>query len=242
MLERLDCDAYKVASGDLTHDRLIERVSATGRPIVLSTGMSSIAEVADAWAWARACGARDVAILHCVSAYPVPVGSENLAAVATLAEAFDLPVGLSDHGTDPLSAALTVALGGRLYEKHLMLEGQQDAPDAAVSVTPSELAALIASAERARQMLGDGVKTCQEVEAANVGPSRRSLYASRRLEAGERVTADAIIALRPANGLDPRRWRQLVGARLERPVAEGTPFAEADLQRSSDHREYRGVA
>jgi sialic acid synthase SpsE len=242
MLEMLDCDAYKIASGDLTHDRLIERVAATGRPVVLSTGMSAIAEVADAWAWARACGARQIALLHCVSAYPVPAGSENLSAVATLRDAFDVPVGLSDHGTDPLSVAIAVTLGGSLYERHLMLEGQTDAADAAVSVTPSQLADLIESAHRVRRQMGDGVKVCQPAESSNLAPSRRSLYAGRALQAGERVTPDAIVALRPATGLDPRRWRQLVGVTLERDIAEGAPFVEADVERDAGQQEYRGVA
>lgn len=242
MLEALDCDAYKVASGDLTHDRLIERLAATGRPLVLSTGMSAMAEVADAWAWARACGAREIALLHCVSAYPVPSGNENLLAIATLRDAFDLPVGLSDHGTDPLAAALTVALGGRLYEKHLRLEEDPNAADAAVSVTPSGLGELIESARRASRQLGDGAKVCQAAESANRVPSRRSLYARHALQAGERVTADAIVALRPASGLDPRRWRQLVGVTLDRDIAAGAPFVEADLDENRDRQEYRGVA
>lgn len=242
MLEGLECDAYKIASGDLTHDRLIERVAATGRPVVVSTGLSSLGEVADAWAWARACGARDLALLHCVSAYPVPTGSDNLAAIRTLADAFDVPVGLSDHGTDPLVAPLAVALGACLYERHVMLAGQRDVGDNAVSSSPAELSGIVQAAERARGLLGDGVKRCLPAEAPNLEASRRSLYATRDLAPGERVTPDAVMALRPAAGLDPRRWRQLVGTRLQRAVPAGSPFLDADLGRSSERREYRGVA
>ena len=242
MLEELDCDAYKIASGDLTHDRLIERVAATGRPVVLSTGLSSLGEVADAWAWARACGARDLALLHCVSAYPVPAGSDNLSAIRTLEDAFDVLVGLSDHGTDALAAPLAVALGACLYERHVMLAGQRDICDHAVSSSPAELTGIVQAAARTRRLLGDGVKRCLPAEAPNLDASRRSLYATRDLAPGDRVTSDSVIALRPAAGLDPRRWRQLIGTRLQRAVPAGSPFLDADLGRSAERREYRGVA
>src|SRR5438477_10444177 len=98
LLERVSVDAYKIASGDLTYERLIERCAATGKPVVLSTGMASLAETAHAVARATLAGAAHLALLHCVSAYPVPPGSENLSAIATLRGAFDRPVGLSDHG------------------------------------------------------------------------------------------------------------------------------------------------
>ncbi|MDE3131261.1 MAG: N-acetylneuraminate synthase family protein, partial [Acidobacteriota bacterium] len=117
LLERVGVDAYKIASGDITCLPLLERVAQTGKPIVLSTGMSDLAEVADAVVHVRTAGAKDLALLHCVSAYPVPSGSEHLRAIDTLASAFAVPVGLSDHTTEPLAAALAVSLGASLYER-----------------------------------------------------------------------------------------------------------------------------
>ncbi len=243
LLEALDVDAYKIASGDITYERLIERVAATGRPMILSTGMSTVAEIARAVACARGAGARQLALLHCVSAYPVPQGSENLAAVATLAAEFHVPVGLSDHGTDTVAAAVAVALGASLYEKHLVLTSGGGEIDAAVSATPETLASIIRVADRARRSLGDGVKRCLPVEQPNLLPSRRSLHASRDLVPGDVIGERDVIALRPGGGLDPRRWRELVGARVRRPMKAGDRFVESDVDAVAGRQEvHRGVA
>ncbi len=242
LLEAVGVDAYKIASGDLTNAPLLERVAATGRPVVLSTGLATLDEVGDALAILRRAGARDVALLHCVSAYPVPQGAENLGAIATLAREFGVPVGLSDHGTDPIAAALTVALGGAIYEKHLVLAPDGHEIDAAVSATPDTLAALIGVAERARRALGDGRKVCLSAERPNLAASRRSLHAARALSAGEVVAAGDLIALRPGHGVDPRRWRELVGRPVRRAMRVGERFVEADLVRSIRAEERRDVA
>ena len=181
LLEAVGVDAYKIASGDLTWTSLIERAARTGKPLILSTGMSTLDEVGHAVAHASAAGCRDLALLHCVSCYPVPEGSENLRAIQTLAREFGLPVGLSDHGRDPIAAAIVVALGGSIYEKHLVLAGDDAAVDGAVSATPAELAAIITAAERTRASLGDGLKVCVPAEQPNRVPSRRSLRAARDL-------------------------------------------------------------
>jgi sialic acid synthase SpsE len=229
MLERVGCDAYKIASGDITHHRLIERAAATGKPLVLSTGMSNLDEVYDAVDVARNAGAKWIALMHCVSAYPVPRGSENLQALATLAKELRLPVGLSDHGTDPSDIVIAVTLGASLYERHIVLEEDSAAIDAAVSSTPHDLAVRLQSADRAKNALGDGRKLCQSAEAANVTASRRALYATRDLEPGETIRPEDVIALRPALGLSASRWHELVGCRLQRPVAAGAPFEVHDL-------------
>ncbi len=181
LLERVGIDAFKIASGDLTWDQLIVRVASAGMPIVMSTGMSTLADARQALAVARSAGARDLALLHCVSAYPVPRGSENLLAIRTLAEACDVPVGLSDHGEDTFALPMAVALGASLYERHLILDGAVEGADRAVSSTPGELATAIGAARRAWAALGSGRKVCLEAEAANVVPSRRSLCAARAL-------------------------------------------------------------
>jgi sialic acid synthase SpsE len=228
MLEHIGCDAYKIASGDVTNTGLLRRVAHTGKPIVLSTGMSDTADVAEALGVIRDAGGTDVALLHCVSAYPVPRPSQNLKAIADLSRSFRVPVGLSDHSTDPQAVVLAVALGASLYEKHFMLPGQ-DAIDAPVSATPEMLAELVQAAEAARLALGHGRKECLAAEAVNREASRRSLYATRPIRAGELVTADAVVALRPAVGLDPRFAADLIGHSVTRDVAAGTPFLETDL-------------
>jgi sialic acid synthase SpsE len=236
LLVSLDCDAFKIASGDVTHVRLIDRVARTGRPVIISTGMSSLAEVSAAVRVALEAGADEIALLHCVSAYPVPAGQQNLRAITELRRTFGVPVGLSDHGTSPCDLAAAVALGASLYEKHLMLEDDHKPIDAPVSVTPAQFAALVRDAEHVRKALGDGRKVCQPAECVNVVPSRRSLYAARALRAGETVTEDALLALRPATGLHPARWRELVGQRLRRDLAAGAPFLEDDLADEAGRR------
>ena len=230
MLERVGCDAYKIASGDITHEGLITRVARTGKPVIISTGMSDTRDVARALELVDASQGGPVALLHCVSAYPVPHDSQNLRAIATLAATFDVPVGLSDHSTDPSAVLLAVALGATMYEKHFMLASQTDAIDAPVSATPDMLADLVRSAEAARLALGHGRKECLPAESRNRAVSRRGLYAARDLFAGDVVTPEALVALRPSAGLDPRFGPALTGWPVERDVRAGTPFLASDLE------------
>jgi N,N'-diacetyllegionaminate synthase len=229
MLEALDLDAYKIASGDLTNDGLIAAAARTGRPLVLSTGMSNLAEVLRAVDVARQAGARQLAVLHCVSAYPTPVDAQNLEAIRTLSEATGLPVGLSDHGPGLLSAVVALALGASIYERHVVKAGDADAIDRAVSSTPGELRTIVEALSQTRAALGDGIKRCLPAEAANRMPSRRGLYAARALRAGAIVGAEDVAVLRPAAELGPAQREDLVGRVLTRDVAAGEPFVAADL-------------
>jgi sialic acid synthase SpsE len=229
LLDRVGVDAYKIASGDLTWDQLILRVAATGRPIVMSTGMSTLAEVEHALEVARAGGARDIALLHCVSAYPVPRGSENLLAIRTLAAACGLPVGLSDHGDDAFAFPMAVALGASIYERHLVGAANSTAVDRAVSCTPAELAAAVAAGHRAWSALGCGRKACLAAEAPNLTASRRSLTVVRDLPAGHVLEAGDVVALRPATGIAPAHLDLVVGRPLMRAMGRGEPLMERDL-------------
>jgi sialic acid synthase SpsE len=235
MLQELGIDAFKIASGDLTYDGLIAAAARTGKPVIVSTGMSTVEEAARALEIARASGASDVAFLHCVSAYPTPVDAENLRAIATLSSLLGVPVGLSDHGRGLRSAIAAVALGACIYERHLMLESDTSVIDAAVSSTPAQLRAIVQELEDTRLALGDGRKDCQGPEAANVVPSRRGLYARRALRAGEPIMSADIVALRPFNGLSPADASRLVGGAAARDVAAGAPFLVSDfpLERAS---------
>jgi sialic acid synthase SpsE len=229
VLEAVDVDAYKIASGDLTYGDLLARVARTGRPIVISTGMSSLTEVETALRIVHDAGARQVAFLHCVSAYPVPPGSENLRAIETLRQSLRVPVGLSDHGADASAVPLAVALGASLYERHLMLPGD-DGVDAAVSSAPTELAEIVRTAARVQAALGHGRKECLPAEAVNLVASRRSLHTTRRMRAGSLVDRTDITALRPATGLSPDSLGDLIGCTLDRDVEAGEPFLPSDLR------------
>ena len=228
MLERVGVDAYKIASGDLTFLPLIERCARTGKPLVMATGMAHLDEVRLAVHAARAAGARTLVLLHCVSAYPVPPGSENLRAIATLARTFKTLVGLSDHAADLSAVPVAVALGACVYERHLMLPGD-DGVDAPVSSTPTDLALAIHVAAQTHAALGHGRKECLPAESANVQGSRRAIRTVRPMRAGERVREEDVSYLRPATGLWPGQVRQLVGVRLGRDIAAGEVFDDRDL-------------
>jgi sialic acid synthase SpsE len=237
LLERVGVDAYKVASGDLTYHGLIDRCARTGKPLVVSTGMATVQEISDAVWCASAAGATHVALLHCVSAYPVPRCSENLRALATLASAFKRPIGLSDHSTIPFVLPAAIALGATLYERHLVLEGDDGAVDRVVSSTSAELAAVVRLARETMAALGDGRKACLDAESPNLVPSRRSLRAARALHAGHRIAADDVVVLRPADGLSPVHEGRLIGIQLIREVEAGAPFLPSDLPRLRGERE-----
>jgi N-acetylneuraminate synthase/N,N'-diacetyllegionaminate synthase len=192
--------------------------------------MATLEEAAHAVAVARRAGAPEVAVLHCVSAYPTPAGSENLRAIDTLADALEVPIGLSDHSAGGLvTAVAAVARGACLYERHLMLDDGVPSIDADVSSTPDGFRAIVDAMEQARRALGDGRKRCLPCEAPNAVPSRRGLYARRALRAGERVAAADVIPLRPATTMGPGDLRRLVGAVLDRDVAAGAPFELRDI-------------
>lgn len=229
MLEALGVDAYKIASGDLTHHGLIARAAHTGRPVVLSTGMSTLDEVVEAVRHARSAGGDRIAALHCVSAYPTPVDAQNLRAIVTLANALGVPAGLSDHGSGLHAAIAAVALGACIYERHLVLDDHAEAIDLAVSSTPAELAAIVGAVHDTRVALGDGRKVIQTAERPNVVPSRRGLYAARPLRAGERCAPGDLIALRPASAFSAADLPLIVGATVRRDVPAGAPLSVHDV-------------
>jgi sialic acid synthase SpsE len=229
MLDWLGVDAYKIASGDLTYDSLIVRAAGTGRPLIVSTGMSELHEVHRALRVARDGGGNALAVLHCVSAYPPPAEAQNLRAIVTLAETTGVPAGLSDHGPGLVSAVAAVALGACIYERHLVLDDDIEAIDRDVSSTATEFRALVQAIAGAHLALGDGIKRCLPSERPNVGSSRRGVYAARPLRPGSRVTAEDVCILRPAAEVAPTELASLLGTKLTRNIAAGDPFTRADL-------------
>jgi sialic acid synthase SpsE len=242
LMERVGVDAFKIASGDINWRELIQRCARTGKPMLISTGMATLDETARALDAARSGGAASVALLHCVAAYPVPDGSENLRAIATLQRTFHVPVGLSDHGRDAFAVTMAVALGATLYERHLMLADDEGAVDAAVSSTPDQLAAIVQMAARASRALGDGKKVCLPAESPNLDASRRSWCAAGPMRAGHVVRERDLIALRSPGGVPLHRKLKLVGRQLTRDVAQGAPFVEADLAPAAAPGMDQGVA
>ena len=218
-LERLAAPLFKVPSGEITNLPFLRHVAAKRRPMIVSTGMCTLAEVAEAVAAIRAAGDPPVALLHCVSAYPAPPGEMNLRAMDTLRERFGVPVGLSDHTLGLEVALAAVARGAAIVEKHLTLDKAMPGPDHRASLDPGEMAALVRGIRTVESALGDGDKrpTPSELDTRRV--ARKSLVAARALRAGERLTADAVAVKRPGTGIPPADLDRAVGRRLRRDVA-----------------------
>lgn len=219
--------AFKVASGDNDHVALLERIATTGKPVILSTGMTTLDGVAYSLgiltrAWDRA-GIADpgLVLLHCVSAYPTPSGQANLMAIRALAGLGHV-VGYSDHTLGIDAAVLSVALGARVIEKHFTLsKTQSEFRDHQLSVEPHELKALVQRVAEANMMLGDGVKRIMPAEEATALAARRSICAARDLPLGGVIAPEDLLWLRPAGGLPPGSEHRLLGRRLVRSVAAG---------------------
>ncbi|BAE48884.1 N-acetylneuraminate synthase [Paramagnetospirillum magneticum] len=229
VLDRLDVPAFKLPSGEITNPLLLRRVAATGRPVILSTGMGSLVEVAAAVDILERAGCHDLMLLHCTSAYPAPVESANLRAMSTLAAAFHRPVGYSDHTEGFEAAIAAVALGACCIEKHFTLDRSLPGPDHLASVSPADLGALVAVIRRVEKGLGDGCKRPTVAEEDTRAVARRSLFAARALAAGAVMTEEDLIALRPGGGISPMQVDMVVGRRLTRAVAEGTLLEWSDL-------------
>ena len=223
LLESLDAPAHKIASFEIVDLPLIRRVAATGKPVILSTGMANLAEIAEAVAAARESGCEQLALLHCVSGYPAPPQDCNLATIPHLAEAFGVTVGLSDHTLGIAVPVAAVALGASLIEKHVTLSRADGGPDAAFSLEPPELAAMIEGVHTAHAALGRVDYTLKGSERGNV-TLRRSLYAVADIKAGEPLTEHNIRSIRPGHGLAPKHLPALIGRTAREEIPRGTPL------------------
>lgn len=230
LLEQLELPALKLGSGELTNVPLLTRAAATGRPLILSTGMSTLAEVRAAVQCVRRAGCTQLALLHCVSCYPAAPEDANLRAMATLEKAFHVPVGFSDHTTGIEVPVAAVAAGACILEKHLTLDRTRPGPDHAASLNPEEFAALVSAVRRVERILGDGRKVPRPAETGVAAVARRSVAAARDLHSGTVLDRDDLTLLRPATGLPPSRLGELQGRRLLCDVPAGTLLREEWLE------------
>jgi len=224
LLEGLEAPAYKIASFEIVDLPLIARAADTGKPLIISTGMSSLDEIAEAVTTAREGGANGVILLHCISGYPAPAAEANLRRIGRLAETFDCVIGLSDHtlGTDVAVAA--VAMGACVIEKHITLARADGGPDAEFSLEPDELAHLVTSVRTAYDALGSSEHGRTSSEIGNAA-FRRSLYVVADITAGDTITDDQVRSIRPGHGLAPKHLPAVLGARAARSARRGTPVS-----------------
>lgn len=222
-LESLDIPAYKIASFEIVDLPLLRRVARTGRPIILSTGMATEAEIDEALATLRTAGSTEIALLKCTSAYPASAEEMNLVSIPYMAERFGLPVGLSDHSLEPAVPIASVALGAAIIEKHLTLDRADGGPDSEFSLEPSEFATMVQGVRTAAAALGRPTFGPTLQEQPNLR-FRRSLFAVADIPAGARFTAQNVRSIRPADGLPPRHYDEVLGCRAAVDIACGTPL------------------
>jgi len=229
LLAELGVQAFKVGSGDLTNLILLRSVGATGRPLLLSTGMATLEEIDAAVADLQAHGAPPLALLHCTSAYPAPVEDANLRAMAAMQERYGMPIGYSDHTLGIGTAVAAAALGAAVIEKHLTLDRNASGPDHAASIEPDEFAAMVRAIREAAAALGTADKRPAESEMGTRDVARRSLVVARALTAGEVLAESDLDARRPEGGISPLRLDSLVGRRLTRSLQSGEALRPEDV-------------
>lgn len=223
-LESLDVPVYKIASFENTDLPLIKKIAATGKPVIMSTGITNLADIDEAVRTLRDNGCKELALLKCTSTYPASPATSNIRTIPHLSQLFDdVVVGLSDHTLGigvPLAA---IALGARVIEKHFTLSRQDGGVDSAFSLEPAELKALVTESERAFQALGKVQYGIQAVEQ-NSRRFKRSIYVVKEVAVGEVFSSDNLRVIRPGDGLEPRYFEKLMGKTAKQDLAAGTPL------------------
>ena len=224
LLESLDVACYKIASFENTDLPLIRRVAATGKPLIISTGMASIAELDDTVRAAREAGCKDLILLKCTSTYPATAGNTNILTIPHMGELFDCEVGLSDHTMGIGVSVASVALGATVIEKHFTLNRADGGVDSSFSMEPAEMAQLVVETERAWQALGKVSYGATEAEKKSL-QFRRSLYVVKDLKAGDVLSPENVRAIRPGYGLPTKFMDVFIGKSVTSDVLRGTPLS-----------------
>jgi N-acetylneuraminate synthase len=223
-LEQMNPPAYKIASFEMVDLELIRCVARTGRPIIMATGMCTLAEIEEAVEAARAAGAGPIALLKCSSAYPAPPEHMNLRTIPHLAETFNVPAGLSDHTLGIAAPVAAVALGASIIEKHFTLSRADPGPDSAFSLEPAEFREMVTAIRTAERAIGGISYGPTPAEAPSL-LFRRSLFVVGDVRAGESLTRENVRSIRPGHGLPPRHLPQVLGRRAACDIERGTPLA-----------------
>ncbi|WP_372679950.1 pseudaminic acid synthase [Desulfosarcina sp.] len=222
-LDGMDVPAIKISSFEIIDLPLIQYAAATNRPLIISTGMATLAEISDAVDASRQAGCREMVLLKCTSTYPAPMEEMNLSTIPAMARTFNLPCGLSDHAEDELAALVAVAMGACLLEKHFTLSRANNSVDSGFSIEPPEFKAMVASVRRVERMMGKEFPgpTLSETESISF---RRSLYASTDINRGEIIARNQVRSIRPHGGLKPECLEKIVGMKAKKKIHRGQPI------------------
>ena len=223
LLESLNAPAYKIASFEAIDLPLIEYVAKTGKPMIISTGMANEEEIREAVETAKNAGCKELVVLHCVSGYPAPSEDYNLTTIPDMATRFGVLTGLSDHTIDNTTAITSVALGACLIEKHVTLNRKGGGPDDSFSLEKPELMQLCRDSKIAWRALGKVNYERKESEKGNV-IFRRSLYALKDIEQGEKFTNDNVRSIRPGNGVPPKFLKKILNSNAQLKISKGSPI------------------
>jgi len=226
-LQKLGQDFVKIGSGDLTNWQLLEKVSRFGKPIFLSTGASTLEEVADTLLFLESCGvspATDVTLMQCTSAYPAPEREANIRVLTTYVDRFGCKVGYSDHTQTFESALAAITLGASVIEKHLTLDRSMTGPDHKASLEPSGFADYVSAIRRTEEILGSNRKLVTRSEKENQSVIRKSLYARTEIKAGDKFSEKNIVAKRPSGRIPASAWSYVRGQRAQRTYLTDEPI------------------
>ncbi|WP_061236317.1 N-acetylneuraminate synthase [Leptospira santarosai] len=221
-LEQLNLSRYKIPSGEITNLPYLQKIGNSGKPIILSTGMSTLGEIESALLVLETTGAKrdEITVLHCNTEYPTPYSDVNLSAMKSIADAFKIKVGYSDHTSGIEVSVAAVALGASVIEKHFTLDRSLPGPDHKASLEPNELKTMVRSIRNVELSLGDGIKKPSNSELKNISIARRSIVAAFSIKAGEIFTRENLTAKRPGDGISPMRLDEVIGLKAKRDFFE----------------------
>lgn len=228
-LEKLGMSFYKIASFELVDIPLLEYIASKGKPIIMSTGMGSLEEITEAVEAIYRQGNHQLALMKCSSAYPAKSEEMNLSTITDMKQRFDLPVGLSDHSMGYFSAATAVAMGANIIEKHFCISRAIKNPDSTFSMEPDEFREMVEQVrevEKAKGIVSYGVSRQEETNAG----FRRSLFVVKDMAAGEAFTEENVRSIRPAYGLKPKYYKEILGRKANKALQAGTPLAWEDIE------------
>lgn len=219
-LQSIDIPMWKIPSGEITNLTYLINIAKTGKPIILSTGMSMLEEIRVAINILKKNGSGDITVLHCNTEYPTPFEDANLRAMLTIKDELGVNVGYSDHTPGIEAAIAAVALGATVIEKHFTLDKNMEGPDHKASLEPDELAAMVKAIRNIEKAMGTGEKVPSPSESKNIAIARKSIVARRNIQKGELFSEENITVKRPGNGVSPMRWFEVLGTAAVRDFEE----------------------
>lgn len=230
LLNKIGVAVFKIPSGEITNIPLLEYIAAKHKPVILSTGMSTLEEIKAAVKVLKSGGVKDITLLHCVSEYPVKAGDVNLKAIKTLQDEFRLPVGFSDHSMGMAAAVASVALGVRVIEKHFTLSRRMPGPDHKASLEPAEFRQMVLLIRQAEEALGSGIKKPTKNEEKIKRLVRKSIVAKTDIPCGCKLTSGIIVFKRPGTGISPADLGKVLGRAAKRAISKDSLISFKDLE------------